>query len=493
MLSRMKSLPKPTQPFIGRKSELSLIETISQTRPAILIIHGRRRIGKTSLVERAFRDETILKFEGIEGLSKKAQINAFLLQLTTYIEKFDSKNANLIKILISKISTKVGWFEILAILSEYVVNKKLVLFFEEFQWLASYDDELIGAPKYYWDNCFKDEKNILLVLCGSSPSFMVNHVVYSKALYNRSQYELPLQQFTIYEAKQFLGRRYSNQDVMDAYLLVGGIPEYLKYLTQDSSIYLSLAANSFTKGAFFKSECSKIFISSLSQNPNYQEIVKFLSKVKFASRDEILRHLKLESGSNTSRILDDLEISGIISKYTPYNKTAKTKLVRYEIADSYLQFFYKFVEPKIKMIDRGDFQQKPSDALPISSLDQWLGYSYERFCRNNAPLIAKILGFGAVSYTYGPYFNRASSKEDKNYQLDLVFDRKDKVVTVCEIKYTRSPISAKHAKEFLVKMDFFTPKGRTIQTVLICNQAPTDEVLNGRYFDQIITLDELIS
>jgi hypothetical protein len=275
--------------------------------------------------------------------------------------------------------------------------------------------------------------------------------------------------------------------------LVGGIPEYLKYLSHDSSIYLSLAANSFAKGVFFRSECDKIFISSLSENPNYKKIVKFLAKRKFATRYEILNFLNLESGSNTTHLLEDLEMSGLISKYTPYDKPANSKLSRYEIADPYLQFYYKFIEPKAKLIDNGDFYQNPMTALSLSALDQWLGYSFERFCRNHGPKIAHILGFGAVSYTYGPYFNRATSLEDKSYQLDLVFDRKDKVISVCEIKYTRTPATAKHANEFLEKMELFKPKQRSLQTVLICNQRPSKEVTNGRYFDRIITIDDLFS
>lgn len=479
--------------FIGREIELELAGKVSNQRPAILIIYGRRRIGKTSLVEQGFRGQSILKFEGLEGLSKSDQVKTFLKQLVKYLEDKDEKNLDIIKSLIKKLDVSLGWFEALGILATYVRNKKLVIFLEEFQWLASYDDELISSLKYYWDNEFKNQSNLLLILCGSSPSFMIQHVVYSKSLYNRSQYEIPLQPFSLQETRKFLGTRFSINEIMDAYLLVGGVPEYLKYLLSESSVFLSLAKNSFTKGAFFRSEFNKIFISSLSENPHYKAIVNFLAQRRFATREEILKELNLDSGSNLTRLLEDLDLCGIVSKYTPYNKNSKSKLVRYEIADPYLQFYYKFIEPISKFIDRGEYHKNPLEGIKLSTLDQWLGYSFERFCRHNSRNIAKLLGFEAVEYASGPFFNRATSSADKNYQLDLVFDRKDKVVTVVEVKYTRSPVTATHAKEFLSKLDFFKPKGKSTQRVLVCNQEPTEEVRNGMYFDRIITLTDLFS
>ncbi len=383
------------------------------------------------------------------------------------------------------------WTEFFSLISEWIKTGVHTLYFEEVQWLAGYDSQFISELKYAWDNEFRHNSDLIMILCGSSPSFMINEVLHSKALYNRSQHEMPLQEFSLSETAQMLSRR-SPREVLDAYLLVGGIPEYLKRLQSKSSVFLSLCEESFRKGGFFSHEYERIFTSSLAGNKNYKKIIAFLSLRKFASRSEIARHLKIGSGGTLTGLLDDLEVCQFITKYAPYNLGSDSLLTRYCLRDAYLRFYFKFIAPIEHQIDQGDFDTNPSSAIKTDTLNKWLGFSFERFCCQHNRLIAKILGFHGVRYRSGAYFSRTAEKSQPNFQFDLVFERDDKVVTVCEIKYLQSKVSTSVVTEFERKLALFLlSKTRTLHKVLIAPEGADSAVLRRGYFDQVITLNDL--
>lgn len=470
------------QSFICREPERQALARIArkETTPCILIVYGRRRIGKTELLEQTFRERKIIKFEGKEGQSSEVQRRHVLNEMA---KLFDDP-------LLAKLQLDT-WLDIFELIYRYTKDGEWTVYFEELQWLANYKDEFVSDLKIVWDNKFRHNPKMLVILCGSSPSFMINQVAHSKALYNRSQYEMLLEQFTLPEAAQFLKNR-SRKEVMDAYLTLGGIPLYLEKLNDESSVFLSLCQNSFTKKSFFSDEYQRIFISSMSENKNYQKIIEFLSKHRYATRADILKHLKLTSGGNITALLDDLELCGFIAKYAPYNAGEHSLLIRYCIQDPYLQFYNKFIRPIQKEIATGRYAQSPQSAMNRETYSKWLGYAFERFCRRYDFVIADILRFSAVKYRSGPYFSRSSKKESPGYQIDLLFDRDDHVVTVCEIKYSINKMSRSVIEEFERKIALFNnPKKKTIQRVLITANGVENAIEAEGYFDKIITLDDL--
>jgi AAA+ ATPase superfamily predicted ATPase len=176
---------KRNKNFVGRIHEIEKLSGISNSDEAsIVVVYGRRRVGKTELLEQTFRKRNILKFEGIEGLSQPEQMEHVMWQFSEY-----SNNALLAKVKIQ------SWTEFFKLISDVVKKGIWTLYFEEVQWLADYKDKFISELKYFWDNHFRHNQKLILVLCGSSPSFMVNNVLHSKALYNRSLYEIALKEF----------------------------------------------------------------------------------------------------------------------------------------------------------------------------------------------------------------------------------------------------------------------------------------------------------
>ncbi|MDQ2993831.1 MAG: ATP-binding protein [Pseudomonadota bacterium] len=477
-----KLIPINTK-FVGREFEISRIAKIVAAKiSAIIIVYGRRRIGKTELLEQCFRERNVLKFEGKEKQSELMQMRHVLNELSKYASEP----------LLQMIEPK-NWQEVFEIIHRYTQQGQWTIYFEEVQWLADYNDNFISDLKYAWDNYFRYNNDLIVILCGSAPSFMINQVAHSKALYNRSQHEIALEQLTLSEAKLFLKKR-SDREVMDAFLTVGGIPLYLEKLKESSSVFLSLCEHAFTKKSFFSVEYKSIFVSSLSNNPHYKQIVEFLSKKKYATRDGILKHLKLVSGKNVTELLVDLELCGFITKYAPYNLAENSMLSRYAIQDNYLQFYNNFIRPISKDIEVGKFTKDPSSAIKIESYLKWLGFSFERFCRRYHYIIANILGFSGVHYLSGTYYNRALAKNKPNFQIDLLFDRDDNVVTICEIRYTKNPVTASVIEEFERKVELFqNPQNKTIHRVLISASGADDSVKNQAYFDKIVTLQDIFN
>lgn len=468
------------QQFIGRSDEWLRLTEISDDKQAnILIMYGRRRVGKTELLEQAYRKRNLIKIEGIANQPEALQRQHALKQLSKY---FNDPLLDHVQI--------DGWTDLFEIIHKLTKTGLWSIYFEEVQWLANYKDNFISELKYVWDNNFRHNNKLLLILCGSSPSFMINQVLHSKALYNRSQYEFALYEFTLQEAKLMLNNR-SNQEVMDAYLTVGGVPDYLKRIQKQSSVLLGICENAFVSGGYFAHEKSRIFTSSMANNHHYEKIIALLSKQKFSTRQEIASHLKVQPGGVLSDVLKDLEICGFIEKYSPYNLGENSKIARYCIADPYLQFYFKFIQNKLDRIKQGQFNQNPLTAINQTTYRKWLGFSFERFCRRHHYQIAKLLGFGGVSYQSGTFYNRAVNIDTPGYQIDLVFDRDDRVYTICEIKYTQAPVGIKVIAEMEQKLELFpNKKNKTIQKVLISAEGAQESLVNKGYFDRILTLED---
>jgi AAA+ ATPase superfamily predicted ATPase len=479
-MSKTKKGPLNKVEFVGRKDELKyILDAAGKGEANILVVYGRRRIGKTELIEHAFHARNLIKLEGVEDGDKKAQMIRVLYQLAKIL---DDKH-----ITHMQFST---WLELFDFIASKIQDGKWTLYLEELQWLAEYKNELISDLKYVWDNSMRHNPDLLLILCGSSPSFMINQVVHSKALYNRSLYELNLGEFSLNETEEFLKNR-SHREVMDAYLSIGGIPEYLKRIQKYSSIQIGLCEESFKKDSFFSNEKNRIFISSFATNVHYQEIINYLSQVKFASKTDIEKVLHIKGGGKLTDVIKDLEMCGFIERYLPYQVISNSNLVRYCIADNYLRFYFKFIAPVSERIQQSDYNRTPLYALNKESYEKWLGLSFERFCRKHSYLIASIIGFSAVRYKSGAFFNRKTIKNQAGYQIDLVFDRADHVLTVCEIKYTQSKIGAEVIEEFEKKISQLETKNQTIEKVLISASGATDALIGRAYFDRIITLEDI--
>ncbi len=467
--------------FIGRNFELAqLAETEKSSEAALIVVYGRRRVGKTTLIEKAFENRRLLKFEGVEGKPDAFQIAHFAATLRRFFKRSRLEFA-----------VPATWTEAFTLLAECVSKGTWTIYLEELQWMANYRPDLISELKPIWDNLLRRNRNLLCVLCGSSPSFFLSEVIRSRSLHNRSSLDLRLDEFPIHEAASFLGQP-SLQSLFDAYLSVGGIPIYLEKLKSASSFYLSLCHHSFRKNAFFATEFEKVFVSSFGNNRIYRRIVQVLGQRGHCTRDKIAKDVGVQSGGTLTTMLLDLEECGFIRRVVPLDKSNSSLLSYYAIQDPYLHFYFKFIEPHAQSIQNGDFQRHPERVMNTRSYRQWLGFAFERFCRKNAMSIAERLGFGAVQFRAGSFFRRGNV-HDIGAQVDLLYDRADKVYTVCEVKYQDAPIGTEVIAQVERKLQALPTKpNRSIQKVLITNSGISTGLKQRHYFDRVLTLEDLV-
>ncbi len=468
--------------FVGRIQELERLRSIANSnQSAIVVVYGRRRVGKTTLIERAFERRGILKIEGLEQGGIKLQLASAVRQLAAQLpdEAVNSWNPK-------------SWEDLFRLIGKIVEKGKWTLYLEEYQWLSSYRSQLTAELKLAWDNWLRKNPGLIVVLCGSSPSFMINKVLRSKSLYNRSQHELHVKPLPFADARKLLPKEVTLREAFDAYLLVGGIPEYLRRLGSHSSCFLSFVHEAFASDGFFVNEFDRIIVSSLASNPDFERIIKHLAKVSFCNRKELAKVLNIKPGGELSRLLQELSYCGLIRQYTPVDKPENSLLQRFSLADPFIRTYFWHIAPRLSRIRKGDFNKSPEQAVSYAELSSHLGYAFEQLCLVRSQIIAEKIGFSGVDYRAGSYFSRMSGAEGKSYQLDLVFQRADRVHTVCEIKYSQEPVDTAIISNFERSLSLYSQRfPNRLQRVLISASGASRSVINRHYFDRIITLGDL--
>ena len=468
--------------FVGRKSELQLLEqSWNSPRGELVALYGRRRIGKSSLVDQFLQNKsTALRLEGLEDTSSENQIKHCLKHLG--LQKKDPFLAHL---------QFSHWEDFFNYLTEKHLNQtsdqKSILFIDEIQWLAAGQGKLISLIKFFWDNYWK-KKNVMLILCGSVASFMVNRVVRSKALYGRLTLEIRLQGLPPKEAlKLFNGKRH-REEVLRYLLTLGNVPKYLEEIKLNQSFNQNINRLFFTPHGLFKDEIHRIFYSQFKEANNYLRIVKLL-KEKLCTPSEISKELSIASGGGLTSYLENLEMAGFITSHIPFGKGIRSKLKKYALADEFLIFYYKYVEPNIMLIEQQQGSQL-FENVSTKSFDTWLGFAFERFCLKNASMLAKLMGFKNRVLLASPYFERG----DHAFQIDLLYQRSDNVITVCEIKFHKQEISTSIIPEMDKKIEKLkVPKGHSLEKALISLYGPDKSLIKTEYFDHIVTLEDLLS
>ncbi len=411
--------------FIGRKREIqALTEPNWRERAVIVALYGRRRVGKTALVEHAYRDRTLWKFEGLENGNTRTQLALFCKDLGRYMR---SDVPHTIR----------NWDDAFRCLEQALAGyeqeekQPIVVFFDEFQWLSEMKPRLVSLFKYHWDNYFSRHVNATFVICGSISSFIVKKVIQSRALYGRVDLELNLHALSLSECRSLLDRTVPLSQCLDTYMVFGGIPQYLIELNPRMSLIQNLNEYAFKPSGYFFKEFDRLFISHFASHPLYEAILMAVAAGPLSPGD-IARKCGVETGGGLSRKLNDLVLAGFLCKCTPVDKRRATRLVRYKVDDEYLHFYFTFIASRSPDIVAGnvEFAQIAHDR----QLRQWQGYAFERLCRKHSHQIASHLRFSGINYRCGEWFKRTTSRES-GAQVDLLFVRADKVLTICEMKY----------------------------------------------------------
>ncbi|OFZ78491.1 MAG: hypothetical protein A2583_05375 [Bdellovibrionales bacterium RIFOXYD1_FULL_53_11] len=462
--------------FIGRRSELESLEAAYHKSGGRLVaVYGRRRIGKSAIAKKFCTGKSALVFEALEKKPTSQQIGHFTSQLKTQIDDPLLKQLQF-----------ASWQEVFGFLTEYLRRKsgKTVVFFDELPWMAVGRTGLVSLLKFYWDNHWKN-LDVMLILCGSINSFMVKNVIRSKALYGRFSLEMKIDEFSPKEVHLMLGRKRSKDEALKYLMTLGGVPKYLEEVNTSRSFSQNMNEILFTKHGAMINEIDRIFYSQFKEPQNYRRIAKVLSSGPL-SMDGISRKTGMSSGGGLAYYLENLELAGFIGIHAPFDRGPDSRLRKYKLVDAYLLFYFKYIEPNMRVI-RDNARTDLFRTLVEPVWKPWTGIAFENMCLKNHVAISSALGFEGEVVWFGPYWERG----EKGFQIDLLFRRADKVLTLCELKYSDKPLGPEIIPEVERKCQLIrVPRGFTLERAVIAPYGITAEVEKSGYFHHVMTLED---
>ncbi len=468
--------------FVGRTEELSALEgAYASQKNELVVLYGRRRIGKSCLISEFLKDKPdSFLFEAVEGAQTREQIAHFTETLKKQI-----RDPLLLDVKFS------SWENVFSYITERVVKSpsrkgKIVLFMDELPWMAAGRGRLVSLLKYYWDNHWKDQ-GVMLVLCGSVASFMVKRVLKSKALYGRITLEILLRGLNPDEvALLFQGKR-SQEEVLKYQLIFGGVPKYLEEIDLNRSFNQNMNRLCFSRTSPMCREMDRIFYSQFKESRIYMKIVELLNG-RICTMEEISSTLSIASGGGLKLYLTNLEDAEMIRSFVPFGRSNTSKLRKYTLMDEFALFFFKYMQPCLLMLTETS-SPRMFETMVNDGFESWLGFSFERFCVKRAGYLAKRMGFADVVLAAAPYFERG----DLAFQIDLLYKRSDKVITLCEIKHRNAPITTKIIPEMERKCSLFRmPRGFSLETALISLYGPDTALRDAGYFNHFLVLDDVL-
>jgi len=271
------------------------------------------------------------------------------------------------------------------------------------------------------------------------------------------------------------------------YIMVfGAVPKYLEQINTNKSFNQNMNVLCFSSQGIMVHEVDRIFYNQFREARTYLRIVNLLED-SIHSMGEISKKLKIASGGGLKQYLDNLELAEIIRPYTPLDRLETSKFKKYTLCDEYLLFYFKYIKPNIKTINESTSKKK-FETLTGEGFKSWLGFSFERFCLKYSGTLARIMNFEDEVLLASPFFGR----NDRKFQIDLLYKRADKVITICEIKHHNKKIGTKIIPEMERKCSLFkAPRGYTVEKALISLYGPDESLKNTDYFHHIVTLDDI--
>jgi AAA+ ATPase superfamily predicted ATPase len=407
--------------ILGRKPEIKILKRALQSEKSELIaLYGRRRVGKTFLIREFFKNNLVFEVIGLFNGSMHDQLINFQKELK---KRRKVKNPE----------TPTTWLQAFTLLEEYLDTlkgkRKKVVFIDEFPWMATARSKFMMAFENFWNSYCLKRTDLIVVICGSAASFMVKNVIRNKGgLHNRITQKIRLLPFNLHETDLFLkskGIAYTDYDTIQVYMVMGGVPHYLDKLEKGLSMAQNIDELCFTKDGVLLDEFDDLYSSLFDNSEKHLAIISSLAKYnKGVTRKELLKMTKIPSGGDFTIKLNELIESGFVSSGSYYQN--KKQLTIYRLSDEYSKFYLKFILGN-KDGGTGTWQRLCKSQSYIS----WAGFAFETICLKHILQLKKALRIDAI-------YSRNRSWFNENAQIDLLIDRDDQVINLCEMKFHKS-------------------------------------------------------
>ncbi len=469
---------------IGRSTQKKIFEEVlNSSKSEFVVVYGRRRVGKTFLIKKVLDKRIHFEMTGIQNGSMNDQLQNFTEKLSQFSGKVIEKPESWMQafVLLKKHLTKIR------------TRKKKVIFLDELPWIDTHKSKFIGMLGHFW-NDWALYNNVLLVVCGSAASWMIKNILNNKGgLHNRATQYMPLKPFTLLETEQFLKAqkvKVSRYQVVQIYMAFGGIPYYLELLKPGKSIPQNIDHICFDMHGFLRDEFDRLYQSLFDKAENHIKVVKALaSKWKGLSRKEVAKITKLNDGGSLTRILEELEKSAFIQRYHPFGKKKKGSL--YRLTDNFSLFYLKLMARRGLNNQKNVFLKLFKDP----KFKVWCGYAFENTCFMHDQQIARALGIDSIFHEFSSFQFYGNETYD-GIQIDLLIDRADDIINLCEVKFANSDfkLTPSYQKKLRERADTFTniaESRKTILTTLITTYGLKNADSHIELVQNVLTLNDL--
>jgi hypothetical protein len=443
--------------IIGRKKEIQAIQSLKEsTKSEFLAVYGRRRVGKTYLIRNVFNEEDfVFQLTGLANTKLQGQLANFHRTLM----RQNPKNENM--------APAKNWFDAFQQLMDFVeqssVHKK-VIFLDELPWFDTPQSGFISALEHFWNSWASARRDIILVVCGSSASWIINKLINNKGgLHNRITKRIKLEPFNLAETEVFLKHKnsaFERYHIVQLFMVLGGIPFYLDMVDTGQSAIQNINRLCFEADGELRTEFDNLYASLFKKAQDHVAVIEALStKAIGLSREDLIKIAKIKNGGGTTTLLKELEECGFIRKYPAFGKKEKNNL--YQLIDFYSLFYLTFIK-NTNVIDEN---------LWINGIDNplfraWSGYAFEMVCLHHLKEIKHALGISGVFTNTSTWY---STDKTNKTQIDLVIDRRDGIINVCEIKFSMKPfvIEKRYAEELRHKVETFREQTKTKKSIFL--------------------------
>ncbi len=472
--------------FIGRKKELSQLNRLLEKDTAsLVVVKGRRRIGKSRLIQEFGKNLKMYTFSGIpptEETTLKSQLQDFGWQLGKELGEPPFKEDD--------------WNDLFLRLANHTRKGKTLILFDEISWMGSKDPHFLGKLKNAWDLEFKKNPQLILVLCGSVSTWIDKNILSHTGFLGRVSLNLTVEDLPLSDCNKFWvqqGDRVSSYEKLKVLSVTGGVPKYLEEIQTSLPAEENIKALCFNKSGLLFNEFNQIFTDIFQKRGDlYKKIVEAIADGTY-ELEEIYKKLNVEKGGAISDYLDDLIKSGFIRRdYTWHLKTGKpSKFSRYRISDNYLRFYLKSIAPFKERIERDSFFEKSLTLVP--GWDSMMGLQFENLVLNNRSKIIDLLKINPDEVVYdNPFFQRKTSSQE-GCQIDYLIQTRFDTVYVCEIKFSKYPIKVDIIDEMNKKLSRLkVPRHISRRPILIHVNGVGQELLDQRFFSHIIDFGQLL-
>ncbi len=467
----------------GREKELRIFRDAGQDdHSRFIAVYGRRRIGKTFLIREAFGYRFTFQHAGISGGSLSEQLYAFEASLREAGREEPGNPHN--------------WLEAFEDLKDLIRGSKetrKVLFIDELSWMDTQNCDLMSALENFWNGWASARKDIVLIVCTSATSWMLNKVIHNKGgLYHRLTDRIPLEPFTLSECEEFTkenGISFNRDQILQYYMIFGGVPYYWSLLQKGLSLSQNVDDILFAKNAPLKDEFEYLYASIYRKPEDYITIVRTLSKKKIGmTREELIRGSGIPNSGDLTKKLDELESCGFIRKYLSFGNARKNAV--YQLMDCFTLFYYQFLEKNVRD------EHFWSHQINTPKVNTWMGLAFERVVLHHIDEIRDRLGISGIYTEVNAWYTAGDEKKGiPGAQIDLLIARKDQVINLCEMKYCNSEyrMSAEDDRKMKNRIDVFTACTKTkyaIYPTLITTYGVVENSYSGN-LQSVITLNDL--